>query len=191
MRSGAGVLGTVACSTGSGSPPQRFVPFDWGHVDVDRFSPEVNPVSFTDRDDVMVVGSFRRARGRASLPSYQIFLEAVGRLSERRRDFQVVIGGLYDDGESEQVRSLIDRHVERYGLEDHVTTLSMIPKEEMPGHYAGLDVYVNFSHKGLRLEAIGTAAKEAMASGCALVTFDDPSPRYVVDELDSAVDQYR
>lgn len=166
-----------------GLDSSKFDPFDWGQVDTEVFKPVSDPVIFAD--DRTVIGSFRRMRGKLLLPSYETFFDAVGLLSKRRDDFHIVIGGKYEDEETE-ITELVEQKIAEYGLEDVVTILSMVPKEEIPRYYSGLDVYVNFTHKGLAT-GIGTATKEAMACECALVAFDDPSPEYVISDGDNGL----
>lgn len=166
--------------TKSGLPPSKLRTFDWGVVDTDLFSPTDNHVSYVDDTSKTVIGSFRRAFGELLLPSYEVFFDAVGELSQERDDFHIVIGGLYAD-RGEQVKALIHDKLDSYNLHDEVTLVEIVPKESLPRYYSGLDVYFNFSHKGNIQGGVGTASKEAMSCGCAFVTFDCPSKSYLVN----------
>lgn len=169
-----------------GLSPDRYRGFDWDVVDTDTFAPHPDPVSFTD-EDTTVIGSFRRIRGSLLKPAYEDFLDAVGRLSRRRDDFHIVIGGFYPDGQSEAVRGVVNDKLVEHDIEDIVTCLELVPKAELPRYLSGLDVYVNFTHRNLTLTGIGSAAKEGMACGCAPVTFDDPDPGYVIKDWQNGV----
>jgi len=164
----------------------RFVDFDWGVVDTERFYPRDDAVSFVSDPETVVIGSFRRARNPPLIPSYETFLDAVALLADRRDDFHIVIGGLYDRKVGPEVQRAIDDKIDEHGLSDIVTKLEMVPKAEMPRHYSGLDVYVNFSPVN-SLGGIGTASKEAMACGCAFATFNDPPAEYVVDDWENGI----
>lgn len=157
-----------------------FVNFDWGVVDTDRFYPRDETISFVDNPETTVIGTFRRARNPPLIPSYETFLDAVAVLEKHRDDFHVVIGGLYTHDTGNETRAAINRKIREHGISDRITCLDMVPKEEMPQYYSGLDVYINISPVN-SLAGIGTASKEAMACGCAYVTFDDPPAGYVVD----------
>lgn len=158
----------------------KFVPFDWAAVDCDTFYPAEDPVSFATGGTV-VAGSFRRLRGNRLASSVETFLDACGRLHSQDRDFHVVIGGIYKTGQSTDIQTLIGEKISYHGLGDHVSTLELVPKEELPQYYSGLDMYVNFTHRGVA-GGLGTAAKEAMACGCAILAFDDPDPSYAVSD---------
>lgn len=163
-----------------------FVNFDWGVVDTDQFYPRDDAVSFVDDPETTVIGSFRRARNPPLIPSYETFLDAVATLEQRRDDFHVVIGGLYPDETGNKVQAAIDRKIREHDISDRITRLDMVPKAEMPHHYSGLDLYLNFSPVN-SLAGIGTASKEAMACGCAYVTFNDPPAGWVIDDWENGV----
>lgn len=165
---------------------EPFVNFDWGIVDVNRFHPREDAISFVDDPETTVIGSFRRARNPPLIPSYETFLDAVARLRERRQDFHVVIGGLYADETGNKVEAAIGRKITEHDLSECITRLDMVPKAEMPHHYSGLDVYLNFSPVN-SLAGIGTASKEAMACGCAYATFNDPPAEWIVDDWENGV----
>lgn len=162
-----------------------FVEFDWGVVDEDRFQPRDDAKEFGD-DERTVIGSFRRARNPPLIPSYETFLDGVARLRERRDDFRVVIGGLYPDDTGNEVQTAIEEKIQEHSLESLVKQIDMVPKSEMPRYYSGLDVYVNFSPVN-SLAGIGTASKEAMACGCAYVTYDDPPVDWVINDWENGV----
>lgn len=162
-----------------GLDPQKFRPFDCGMVDVERFAPSQNSKDVIEEDKT-VIGSFTRIRGNKLAPSFQVGLDAIGILAERRDDFHVVIGGFYEDGSSRVVEQVVDKKIDKYGLEDTVTKLGLKPKEEMPEYYNSLDIYLKFNHKGLSLKSFGTAPKEAMACGCPIISFDDPPAGHII-----------
>ena len=167
--------------TSLGLRSDAFVGFDWGPVDTDRFTPDVDPVDYVDDPEATVIGTFRRFREIDLLgPSYDTFLDAFGRVADRQSDVYLVIGG-YGFCETD-LREYIDTRIRRYGIEDRVIRLDVLPKEDMPAHYAGFDVYVNPTFKGSSVGGIGTSSKEAMACGCAFVTFNDPPMDYVIED---------
>lgn len=163
-----------------GLPDGRFRAFDWGVVNTETFRRRKDSVEFVDNPDTTVIGSFRRIRNPPLIPSYETFLNSVAKLRERRDDFHVVIGGFYEGENGQEVERAIDAKITEHELEDRVTRIDMIPKEEMPRYLSGLDVYVNFSPVG-SFGGIGTAAKEGMACECAFVTFNEPPADYVVN----------
>lgn len=169
-----------------GLPADRYRSFDWDVVDTDEFAPHSDPVSFAD-DETTVIGSFRRIRGTLLEPAYRDFLDAVGRLAALRDDFHIVIGGFYPDDQSRHMQSVIDDKIDEHDLDSVVTCLDLVPKAELPRYLSGLDVYLNFTHRNLALTGIGSAAKEGMACGCALVTYDEPDVSYVVDDGNNGV----
>lgn len=164
----------------AGLPPGRFRGFDWDVVDAETFHPDVEPVEFAD-EDTTVIGSFRRIRNPPLIPSYETFLDAAGLLQERREDFHLVIGGYYQDDRGQDVEEVIEEKIAEHELDERVIKVDMVPKGELPRYYGGLDVYVNNSPVG-SFAGIGGSAKEGMASGCAFVTFNEPSAEYVVDQ---------
>lgn len=168
-----------------GLSPERFRDFDWGVVDTEFFHPHEDPVSFAD-PETTVIGSFRRIRNPPLIPSYETFLDAAGLLAERRDDFHLVIGGFYEDDRGTEVEAVIEEKIAEHDLEDRVTTLEMVDKEELPRYYSGLDVYVNNSPVG-SFAGVGTAAKEGMACGCAFVSFDEPPAGYLVDDGENGI----
>lgn len=170
-----------------GLPEGNFYPFDWDVVDTDTFSRQDDAVEFGSDPDQTIIGSFRRIRGDLLAPSYETFLDAVGRIAEDRADFHVVIGGFYEGGDSSVTESVIDEKLAEHDLQEYVTKVDLVPKDELPQYYSGLDIYVNFSHEGLRLSGIGSSAKEGMACECALLTYDDPKVDYVIEDGDNGL----
>jgi glycosyltransferase involved in cell wall biosynthesis len=167
-----------------GLPEGRFRGFDWGLVKTDEFRPREDSVEYVEDEDVTVIGSFRRIRNLPLVPSYRDFLDAVEILHDNRDDFHVVIGGFQED--KTEAQEEVDEMIEARGLSDVITRLEMLPKDELPRYYAGLDVYIDFSPEG-NIAGIGTAAKEGMSSGCAFVTFDDPSPEYIIEDGENGI----
>jgi len=163
-----------------GLSESAFHGFDWGTVDTQKFHPHKNPVNFVDDQSKTVIGTFRRIRGEKLKSSYETFLRAAGNLAEVREDFHIVIGGYYED--DKKMYDFIDEKIEKNSLSEFTTKLDMVPKEEMPRYYSGLDIYVNPPHLDV-LTGIGTASKEAMACGCPLISLDyDGLPRkYALD----------
>lgn len=172
---------------GLGLPKGNLYSFDWDVVDTEIFSRQDDAVEFGTDPDQTIIGSFRRIRGNLLAPSYEIFLDAIGRIAEDRTDFHVVIGGFYEGGESSVTESVIDEKLEEHDLQECVTKVNLVPKEELPRYYSGLDVYMNFSHQGLRLSGLGSSAKEGMACECALLTYDDPEVDYVIEDGDNGL----
>lgn len=154
--------------------------FDWGVVDTEEFCPREDAVQFSEPSDT-IIGSFRRQRGERLLPSYEAFFEGIRVLSENRDDFHIVIGGFYDDEKGAKIEELIDTKVSKYNLESYITKIGMISKDEMPRYYSGLDIYMNFTHKGHPITGLGTASKEGMACQCSYVTFDDPAKDHIIN----------
>ena len=166
-----------------GLPEERFRAFDWGEVDTDLFRPRDDAVEFVDDPKTTVIGCFRRIRGHALERSYGLFIDAVAALAERRDDFHVVIGGFYPDGRSDHMEGFIDDRIAARGVADRITKVGMVPKTDLPRYLSGLDVYVDLPHEFV-LQGTGTASKEAMAAGCAFVTYDRPDMplRYAIPE---------
>jgi glycosyltransferase involved in cell wall biosynthesis len=164
-----------------GLPEKKFVPFDWGSVNTDLFQ-NVEPVQYTDRQDITIIGSFRRIRGNDLIEDYAVFLDAIGELKKQRDDFHIVLGGIYTDGRSDPVLNVIDERINRHGLDEMVTKVQMVSKDQIPKYYSGLDIYFNFQHNGTSLPGLGTAAKEAMSAGAMYLSFDQPSPAYIIND---------
>lgn len=169
-----------------GLSPEQFVDFDWGPVDTSQFAPDVEPVEYVDDPETLVVGTFRRLRELEMLgPSYETILDGVARLVDRGRDVHLVVGGY--GFEENDVEAFIDDRIETLGLEDRVTRVDIVPKSELAGYYAGLDVYVNPTYAGTRVGGIGTGSKEAMACGCAFLTMNDPPMDYLIDHRENGL----
>jgi glycosyltransferase involved in cell wall biosynthesis len=165
-----------------GLKSEKFNPFDWGGVDTKSFRPRQDQVRYVDDSNTLVFGSFRRVRGDGIVESYSRFISALGELADNGRNFHFVMGGIYDDSRTQKIIEKINNKISDNGLEDRVTRVGMINKEELPRYISGLDAYVNFTWRGHPLPAIGTGAKEAMACGCVPLVFDDPSVEYVIDD---------
>lgn len=163
-----------------GCDDQTFVPFDWVSVDAQQFTPDVSAVQYGPTDSV-TIGSFRRIRGDSLAESYRAVLNAIPHLQSSDVNFHLVFGGIYGDARGSDIVAEIDEFIEARSIEDQVTKIGMIDKSEMPRHYAGIDIYINFMWKDLALNAIGKGAKEAMATGCAPMLFHDPAQGYRVD----------
>ena len=171
---------------GLGLTSDQFVDFDWGPVDTTMFSPAVDPVSYVDDEDALVVGTFRRMRRVDMIgSSYDTLLAGVAQLVADGVAVHLVIGG-YGFKDS-AVESFVDDRIETLGLEPHVTRVEVVPKSELPSYYAGLDVYVNPTFAGTRVGGIGTGSKEAMACGCAFLTMNDPPMDYVIDHRENGL----
>lgn len=169
-----------------GLPPERFVDFDWGPVDTDMFTPSVDPVQYVEDPETLVVGTFRRMRKLDMVgPSYETILDGVARLIDRGRDTHLVVGG-YGFTEND-VEAFVDERIETLGLESNVTRVETVPKSELPGYYAGLDVYLNPTFAGSKVGGIGTGSKEGMACGCAFLTMNDPSMEYLIDHRENGL----
>jgi glycosyltransferase involved in cell wall biosynthesis len=162
-----------------GLDPSKFIPFDYGAVNTDKFSNMKEGKNYTLNPDDTIIGSFRRLRGELVKPSVEAFLESLKLLNEKRDDYHAIIGGIYSDRDK-SIEDLINKRISRMNLEKSVTLLDMVPKEEMPYYYSGLDVYVNLTHKGISHNGIGTSSKEAMASECAYITYNDPPKDYII-----------
>jgi glycosyltransferase involved in cell wall biosynthesis len=165
--------GNKAIYTDIGLDGSKFRAFDWVPVDTERFSPTGPTVSFDTNLDNVIIGTFRRMRGELVLNSCLPFLEAVGNLSEKRDDFYVIFGSFYHK-ETETTR-IIDEKLEDIDAGDVIKKQKLVSKEDMPMYYRSIDIYFNITFPGNPLGALGTGAKEAMASGSTLVTPNEPS----------------
>ncbi|WP_162524314.1 glycosyltransferase family 4 protein [Halobellus captivus] len=169
-----------------GVPAANLVDFDWGHIDVSDYA-DAEPKQYIDDDSVTVLGSFRRIRGDLLYDDFAAFFDAVSKLEQERDDFHVVIGGLYPDREEGETEAVIRGKIEEHELTETVTLLDLVPKVEIPRYLAGLDVYFNFQHTGLRTGGLGTVAKEAMAAGAVYASFDNPSTEYVIEHRENGI----
>jgi glycosyltransferase involved in cell wall biosynthesis len=87
------------------------------------------------------------------------FLEAIRLFSKENKDFEVRIAG---DG---NLRQRMERFVVSHGLEDHVTFLGKVPRDEMAGEYQAAHVMVAPSLN----EGMSIAALEALSCGVYLI----------------------
>ena len=168
-----------------GMPESRYRPEDMFPVDTEMFSPSENPISFSSDNKDVVIGCFRRVRNEDQLHSYKILFKSISILANRRDDFEVVIGGMYENEEEEnskikKVQDTVRGYVDKYDISEKVHFLSMVDKKEMPRYYSGLDIYVNTDSSD-QPGGIGTGSKEAMACGCAYTTFNEEK-EYIIED---------
>ncbi|MEO0073267.1 MAG: glycosyltransferase family 4 protein [candidate division WOR-3 bacterium] len=128
-------------------------------VDIERFSPTVEPLSELCgmRPVVLFVGRLDRRKGLA------VLLEAMGRLRKRLPSARLVVVGT---GPLEQECRLL---VRKLGLEQAVLMAGFVPVELLPQYYASADVYCSPALGG---EAFGLVLLEAMASGVPVIASD-------------------
>ncbi|WP_436932515.1 glycosyltransferase family 4 protein [Halosimplex halobium] len=135
-------------------PPIRVVP---GGVDVDRFAPLDRPAPGTFGDEALSVLTVRRLTPRMGL---ETLLDAFARVVGDGLDAHLYVGG---DG---PLRDDLVARAERLGVASDVTFLGYVPEEDLPGLYAGADVFVLPT---LELEGFGLATLEALAAGTPVV----------------------
>jgi glycosyltransferase involved in cell wall biosynthesis len=151
----------------------KFRAFDWVPVNTDRFTPTGKTASFNTEPDDVIIGTFRRLRGELVLDSCLPFLDAIEILSQKCDNFHVVFGSFYHN--KKDIYGKINKKIKQISAKNYITKQEMVPKEDMPAYYRGVDIYFNLTFPKNPLGALGTGPKEAMASGSLLATPNNPS----------------
>ncbi|WP_336024883.1 glycosyltransferase family 4 protein [Halobellus salinisoli] len=119
-------------------------------VDVERFA-EAEPVE-RERPYILTVGRLEEYKG------VQHVIRAMGELSE----YDLLVAG------SGPYRAELERIAREEGVADRVEFLGYVDDDELPGLYAGAEVYVTMSE----FEAYGMTVAEALAAGTPCVVRD-------------------
>jgi len=119
-------------------------------VDSTRFVPAAEPPFEEESPVILFVGRIVEAKGIFDLVS------ALGRLETPAT--------LYVAGNGDSQR--LGAHARNHGVRDQLTLLGEVPHEELPGYYAGCDVFCNPTH----YEGFGMVNIEAMACGAPIVS---------------------
>lgn len=144
---------TLNVLAGSGISPDK-VRIVYPGVDVSQFRAAV-PIRPPGRGPVLLtVGRLQRRKG------HDLVLQAMPELLRRHADVRYLIVG---DGEE---RSRLEQMTRELGVSAHVTFFGEVPLADLPGFFAGCDVFVmpNRVHQG-DFEGFGIVFLEAAASG--------------------------
>jgi glycosyltransferase involved in cell wall biosynthesis len=118
-----------------------------------RFTPRDEPRRRNGRVALLAVGAMYEAKG------YEFLLDAIARLSRRRRDFHLQIVG---EGE---LRTRFERQSQELGIGDLVTFAGFRDKDEVAGLMRDADLFVITS----RYDSNPCAVIEALATGLPVV----------------------
>jgi len=130
-------------------------------VDLRRFQPDVRPDDAVSGPGpvVLFVGRLDRRKGLLTL------IDAIKGLRATVPGCRLVVAGEGPQRRSAEVRA------NELGLAEAVTFVGRVADEDLPGFYAGADVYCSPALGG---EALGIVLLEAMASGTPVVASDIP-----------------
>lgn len=127
-----------------------------GGVDGSRYAPGAGPADLVDagRPSILTV---RRLSPRMG---HELLLSAFATVAANHPDAHLYVAG---DG---PLRGRLERVAASLDLADRVTFLGYVPDEDLPGVYAGADLFVLPT---VALEGFGLATLEALASGTPVV----------------------
>ena len=138
-------------------------------LEVDRFHPDVEPAFASEEPTVLFVGRVVESKGVFDL------LEAVGSLED---DVHLRIVGT---GHAE---AAVRQRSRALGIADDVTLEGEVPHHELPGYYAGADVFCLPTH----VDSFAMVNLEAMGCGTPVLTTDlEGIKTYLVPEENGVV----
>lgn len=151
-----------------GMPSESLRNFEYMPVDMTEFNPSGEKIDYVNDTNTTVFGTFRRIRQSNLLPSYETLLDSFYKLQNEQDDVYFVIGGFYENKNNE-IKNKLQEKISDLGLNNKISTYSIVDQQSFPKYLRGLDVYVNTVHQNENL-GIGSTSKQAMACGCAFVT---------------------